>query len=396
MAHRKPAFKGKKDFLSYVEVNGTAGRWIAPPGTKRSEDEVVLYYVHGGGMVVDTGGDCQIWAMRLAEEMNIKRNVQFSVFSLDYNLAPDHMYPSQLIEVLAGYHYLVNTLCIPEDKICIAGDSAGGNLVAAFLLHLARPNPVIQVPSSLGPTPRRPGSAFLISPWVALVSSSPTRKANAKYDLIDIDFAAYAALDYIGVEYPMGKSPIWNPLHILSAVAPPLDAHLLPAPGAQATHAGNEGVGVDLLLSPYVNPSVCGDLEWWKEACPDGGRTMVAWGGKEAICEDVEDLVAKLESAGVQPRSLCKPLGVHDWILFEESIPGLWITRETGPSRERNWGMDQLGNFLQDIDIRARKINRDSKRRPEEPVPKKEAVELAPTIVTPAATPSGKAGRRRK
>lgn len=67
------------------------------------------------------------------------------------------VYPSQLIELLAGYHYLVNTCGISEDKICISGDSAGGNLVAAFLLHLARPNPAIRVPSSLGPTPRRPG-----------------------------------------------------------------------------------------------------------------------------------------------------------------------------------------------------------------------------------------------
>ena len=75
-------------------------------------------------------------------------------------LAPDYKYPSQLIEVLAGYHYLVNTLGISEDKICVCGDSAGGNLAAAFLLHLARPHPAVTVPASLGPTPLQPGVSF--------------------------------------------------------------------------------------------------------------------------------------------------------------------------------------------------------------------------------------------
>lgn len=103
--------------------------------------------------------------------------MQASVFCLDYRalsllflvlfvprrlipapagLAPEYKYPSQLIETLAGYHYLVNTLGISEDKIVIAGDSAGGNLATAFLLHLARPAKEIYVPAELGPTPGRP------------------------------------------------------------------------------------------------------------------------------------------------------------------------------------------------------------------------------------------------
>lgn len=51
LAHMKPEFKGKKDWLEHVSVNGTAGRWTAPPNTKRAEDAVCLYYVHGGGFV---------------------------------------------------------------------------------------------------------------------------------------------------------------------------------------------------------------------------------------------------------------------------------------------------------------------------------------------------------
>lgn len=51
LAHKSPVFKGYRDWVTYVNVAGTSGRWIAQPGTKRSDDEVVLYYIHGGGFV---------------------------------------------------------------------------------------------------------------------------------------------------------------------------------------------------------------------------------------------------------------------------------------------------------------------------------------------------------
>ena len=46
-AYSAPPFRGYRDWVTYVDVNGTTGRWIAPPHTDRSKDEVVLYYVHG-------------------------------------------------------------------------------------------------------------------------------------------------------------------------------------------------------------------------------------------------------------------------------------------------------------------------------------------------------------
>ncbi|KAL8287572.1 hypothetical protein RQP46_003430 [Phenoliferia psychrophenolica] len=363
LAHMKPEFKGKKEWLSYVKVNGTAGRWTAPPGTKRYDDEVVLYYVHGGGFVMDTGGDAQVWAIQLAKEMNIKRNVQFSVFSLDYRLAPDYKYPSQLIETLAGYHYLVNTLKISEDKICVCGDSAGGNLIAAFLLHLARPNPIISVPESLGPTPRQPGSTLLISPWVKLVTTSVSSKAHELFDYIETDSSAGAVLDYLGAPHPENKTfnPSWNPYHFFVPPSPAPHASMLPVKGAKASVAGAEGTGIELLRSPYINPSMCDEVEWLKDAFPGEGRTMVMWGGKEIFCDDVVEFAEKLASAGVNPVKVCKPLGVHDWILFDLSVPGVYITKSKGPDSKRSWGLEQLGDFLQDTAMRVRKASRAEK-----------------------------------
>lgn len=58
IAHKSPAFAGYRDWVSYVKVAGTAGRWIAEPGTKRNEDDVVLYYIHGELQEVEVGQTC--------------------------------------------------------------------------------------------------------------------------------------------------------------------------------------------------------------------------------------------------------------------------------------------------------------------------------------------------
>lgn len=70
------------------------------------------------------------------------------------DLAPENIYPSQLIELQAGYQYLTQNLGINPEKICLGGDSAGGNLVTSFLLHLVKPNP--KLPRT-GSTLAKPG-----------------------------------------------------------------------------------------------------------------------------------------------------------------------------------------------------------------------------------------------
>ena len=104
----------------------------------------------------DSGTNAQVFFLDAINSLKKEHGVAASVFFLDYRLAPEYKYPSQLIETLAGYHYLVNSLGISESKIVLGGDSAGANLASAFLLHLARPNPAIKVPESLGQTPKRP------------------------------------------------------------------------------------------------------------------------------------------------------------------------------------------------------------------------------------------------
>ncbi|ORY70605.1 Alpha/Beta hydrolase protein [Leucosporidium creatinivorum] len=337
------------DWVQHVDSKGTTGFWMAPPGTKRSEDDLVMLYIHGGGFTLDCGGGGLPFHLELAKKLNLDQGLQYSVFHLDYQLAPEFRYPSQLIETLAAYHYLVNTLGISEDRIVLAGDSAGGNLATAFLLHLARPNPAIKVPAELGPTPRRPAAAILISPFNNLVSFTPSRSSNAAYDIIDDGSCFQAALKYVNAPVPAScrSAPSLNPFHLARGfpnAPPPWDFPFITE--TRPFEAEEEGSGTKLMSSPYVNPSRCKDLEWWKSAMPGEGKTLVTWGGKEIFADDDEEMFGVLEKAGVAPSKLYKDLGAHDWVIFDSSMPEMWKTASKGPDNYREYGVDSVAGFL--------------------------------------------------
>jgi len=98
----------------------------------------VLIYIHGGGWVkydVDT------------YDRNVHRLSKllptFLVMSIDYRRAPAHPYPAALEDIDIAYRFLVEhaeSYKIDIDRIVIAGDSAGGNLAAAFCLKLRDAN----------------------------------------------------------------------------------------------------------------------------------------------------------------------------------------------------------------------------------------------------------------
>ncbi|GJN90345.1 hypothetical protein Rhopal_003354-T1 [Rhodotorula paludigena] len=346
LVRRGPAFRGARDWVTRVEVNGTAGRWIATPGTQRKSDDVVLYFIHGGGFVLDTGANAQDFLLHVVKDLKAKQGVQASVFCLDYRLAPEYKYPSQLIETLAGYHYLVNTLGISETKIAISGDSAGGNLAAAFLLHLARPCDEIRVPAELGATPKSPAGAFLISPFVNLASTAPSMSRNPQFDFIDAGGAFRAACDYIGISPPPAHRPTMPGLNPLWHFRFPHQ----PAPCEGERLAEQWGwkhcEGVERFNDPYVNPCVQKEGRWWKEAMPGDGKTIVTWGGKEIFADDDEAFFRQLEKAGVKPQRLVKQYGAHDWVLHDFSVPTVWRTNAKGAEADPCYGANAAIDLL--------------------------------------------------
>lgn len=90
-------------------------------------------YYHGGGWVLGDL-DSHDWVCR-----RIANLAQCAVLSVDYRMAPEHIFPAAFDDSLAAVHWAVanaGMLRIDASRLSVGGDSAGGNLAAAVALAL--------------------------------------------------------------------------------------------------------------------------------------------------------------------------------------------------------------------------------------------------------------------
>lgn len=94
----------------------------------KSKARAVLY-VHGGGFVFASSSV-------LLHSVTLFCRQGFTVYSMDYPMAPEHRFPTALLSVLAALHWL--RVDEGVEHVVLLGDSAGANLVsmaAAFILN---------------------------------------------------------------------------------------------------------------------------------------------------------------------------------------------------------------------------------------------------------------------
>lgn len=110
-------------------------RRYRPPGAVRP---AALLYLHGGGFVL---GGLDSHTDICAE---LCAGACVAVCSVDYRLAPEHVYPAALDDAEAAY----DALAADGGGVVVAGDSAGGRIAAALCHRLrrrGRPQPRGQV-----------------------------------------------------------------------------------------------------------------------------------------------------------------------------------------------------------------------------------------------------------
>ena len=91
-----------------------------------------IYYHGGGWMLGDL--DSHDWVCR-----RIANGAQCAVLSVDYRMAPEHIFPAAYDDSLAAVHWAVanaGKLAIDPARLSVGGDSAGGNLAAAVAIGL--------------------------------------------------------------------------------------------------------------------------------------------------------------------------------------------------------------------------------------------------------------------
>ncbi|GAA5971407.1 hypothetical protein JCM21900_006794 [Sporobolomyces salmonicolor] len=66
----------------------------------------------------------------------------------------------------------------------------------------------------------------------------------------------------------------------------------------------------------------------------------------EIFSDDIDLLVRALKKASVAPVKLCKPLGSHDFILFDLIIPGSSVVKTGGEESKSDYGLRKVADFL--------------------------------------------------
>ena len=91
------------------------------------------------------------------------------VLSIDYRVGPEFKHPAALEDALCAYDWLLDN-GYTEDKIVLAGDSAGGGLAMA-LCHLLKDK-----------GRKLPSAIVAMSPWTDLLSTGASYKDNYGVD----------------------------------------------------------------------------------------------------------------------------------------------------------------------------------------------------------------------
>lgn len=127
-AANQPFFESMPHGIRWEEgqIDGVQGEWIRPANAAANR---CLLYLHGGGYVVSTPHVHRVLVGRLAGALSCH------AFMPEYRLAPEHPFPAALDDVTSAYHGILASGYAPS-QVVVAGDSAGGGLTAALLLHL--------------------------------------------------------------------------------------------------------------------------------------------------------------------------------------------------------------------------------------------------------------------
>ncbi|XP_008298861.1 neutral cholesterol ester hydrolase 1-like [Stegastes partitus] len=117
-------------------LGGVPTRVFEPSGGSRPKRGVI--YFHGGGWALGSGRmrSYDLLCRKMAEDLDAV------VMSVDYRLAPEAVFPDQYHDALAASRAFLSAQVLQRygvdpQRLCVSGDSAGGNLAAAVAQELS-------------------------------------------------------------------------------------------------------------------------------------------------------------------------------------------------------------------------------------------------------------------
>jgi acetyl esterase/lipase len=202
------------------------------------DSENTILYFHGGVYVIGSAQATVPLTSDLARRANAK------VITVEYRLAPEHPYPAAVEDARSSYEGLISQGLDPN-SIALAGESAGGGLVAATLLALRDAGRPL------------PSSAFVMSPYVDLTLSGTTFLGKQAVDpILTPEGVRLRVPDYVGGAAASDPyiSPIFGDLRGLPPMLIQVGSHeiLLSDALRLASRAADADVTVTLEVVPGV------------------------------------------------------------------------------------------------------------------------------------------------
>lgn len=157
-----------------------------------------VVYLHGGGFSAGSFHSHGPMTAALAQL------AAMPIYFVEYSLAPEHVFPRALDEVVAVIETLMTRY---GPGVTVAGDSAGGNLALSSSLRLRDRH--LSLPAAIA----------CVSPWCDLELTGPSLETHAELDpMLHIDVLRTLAELYGGDP----SNPYVSPLHGDLAGLPPL------------------------------------------------------------------------------------------------------------------------------------------------------------------------------
>ena len=165
---------------------------VTPDNWQRTEH--VILYCHGGGYNCGGLGYASVLAGKMARATGRR------VVAHGYRLAPEAPYPAAIEDTLEIWETLLKNGYRPEN-ICVAGDSAGGNLALELAVCLkAEEKPL-------------PGSLILMSPWTDMTMTQPSYESCRELDpVLSAEYIEYSRKVYMGGAED-ASDPCFSPLY---------------------------------------------------------------------------------------------------------------------------------------------------------------------------------------
>jgi len=273
--------------VSTDTLGGIPAETTTPTGWNDGSPTVL--YLHGGGYVFGSPGTHREIVARLALASGAR------IFSLDYRLAPEHVFPAAVDDAERAYWALLDRGVSPR-QLVISGDSAGGGLCMALLARVRAGGD--QGPKDLadshGPAAKQHGSrlpagAVLFSPWVDLSARGASIDASASHDYLTRAHIERCAAEYLGSAD--AREPLASPLEADFSGLPPLLVH---TGGAEALLWENQELvaraeRAGVKVTHWIAPGMFHAFQGFARFLPEARQSIQEAGGfVRAICSKAE------------------------------------------------------------------------------------------------------------